>query len=133
MLRFVRLLIARRRLRDMSHERSRLSLNRFLHGATKVWHGVNLGQPDWSPSSHSLAFDALVPGGELRVHIIWNAYWEPLDFELPLLDHPAQTWRRWIDTTLESPHDIVDWQQATPITGRSYRAGPRSVVVLIEV
>jgi glycogen operon protein len=40
------------------------------------------------------------------------------------------TWRRWIDTSLDSPHDIVEWQTARAIRGPSYRAEARSVVVL---
>ena len=42
--------------------------------------------------------------------------------------HP---WRRWIDTSLASPDDIQDWPAAPVVTGQTYRAGPRSVVVLI--
>jgi isoamylase len=41
-------------------------------------------------------------------------------------------WRRWIDTSLGSPHDIVPWDTALPVSGRTYRAAPRSVVVLFE-
>src|SRR5919108_479346 len=54
--RLVRLLSARRLLRDEEPERQRLSLNQVLRKANKAWHGVKLGQPDWSVSSHSLAF-----------------------------------------------------------------------------
>ena len=56
--RFVRLLTARRLLRDVEPERQRLSLNQLLRTASKAWHGVKQGQPDWSDSSHSLAFCA---------------------------------------------------------------------------
>jgi isoamylase len=41
------------------------------------------------------------------------------------------SWRRWIDTGLDSPQDIVQWQRAPAIPGYSYRAAPRSVVVLL--
>jgi isoamylase len=37
---------------------TRLSLNQVLREANKAWHGVKLGQPDWSDSSHSLALSA---------------------------------------------------------------------------
>ncbi len=127
--RFARLLIARRLMRDMEHERRRISLNQWLRDAKKAWHGVKLGQPDWSSGSHSLAFGAKLPEG-LRFHLILNAYWEPLDFELPLTVDRVE-WRRWIDTTLDSPKDIVEWQTAPPTPGQTYQAGPRSVVVLI--
>ena len=128
--RFVTLLSARRLLRDLDPERQRLSLNQVLRKADKAWHGVKLGQPDWSASSHSLAFSAEARNEKLFVYLILNAYWEPLDFELPPAGNGNDSWRRWIDTSLDSPHDIVDWQTAPPIPSRSYRAGARSVVVL---
>jgi glycogen operon protein len=68
---------------------------------------------------------------KLLFHVILNAYWEPLDFELPQAgDRSQDAWRRWIDTSLDSPQDIVEWPSAPPVPGRTYRAGPRSVVVL---
>jgi isoamylase len=64
-------------------------------------------------------------------HMILNAYWEPLEFELPHVDgDEADSWRRWIDTTLDSPQDIVEWESAPTVPGHIYRSGPRSVVVL---
>jgi hypothetical protein len=36
----------------------------------------------------------------------------------------------WIDTSLDSPHDIAQWQTAPSVPGYSYRAGARSVVAL---
>jgi glycogen operon protein len=60
-----------------------------------------------------------------------TAYWEPLDFELPAIAHGASDqWRRWIDTFLDSPDDIVEWDEAPAVAGDTYRAEPRSVVVL---
>jgi glycogen operon protein len=130
--RFVQLLAARRALRKMENEVQRRSLNQLLRGATKFWHGVRLHQPDWSPQSHSLAFSADLPGENLSFYIIFNAYWEALEFDLPAEGCVAsRPWRRWIDTSLESPHDIQDWPAAPVVTGRTFRAGPRSVVVLI--
>ena len=130
--RFVELLASRRALRKMDNERQRRSLNQLLRCATKAWHGVKLHQPDWSRQSHSLALSMEVPEEDLSFYIIFNAYWEPLDFELPAERHEADhPWRRWIDTSLESPHDIQDWPTAPVVTGRTYRAAPRSVVVLI--
>jgi len=111
--RFVTLLTARRQLRDVEAERSRLSLNLFLRQAKKAWHGVKPEQPDWSDQSHSLAFSAELPNENILIYLILNAYWQPLDFALPPVDHdPEAPWRRWIDTALESPHDIVPWQSA---------------------
>ena len=130
--RFVELLAARRALRKMDSERQRLSLNQLLRGASKSWHGVQLHQPDWSQQSHTLAISAELPEENLSFYLIFNAYWESLEFELPADRHPAgHLWRRWIDTSLESPDDIQDWPTAPAVAGRMYRAGPRSVVVLI--
>ena len=128
--RFVRLLIARRLRRDLSAERERLSLNDFLRDSRHAWHGVKLGQPDWSPASHSLAFGAELRKEGLNLHLILNAHWDPLDFELPVL-MGADTWHRWIDTALDTPDDIVDWQEAAPVSGQIYKAAAHSVVVLI--
>jgi glycogen operon protein len=126
--RFVRLLLSRRMMRSVEHERRRSSLNEWLREATWGWHGVKTGKPDWSQDSHSLAFSAELPQEGLRFYLILNAYWEPLDFELPAA---TETWRRWVDTALDSPHDIVEWQVATPFAGRMYHASERSVVVLV--
>ena len=130
--RFVALLAARRALRKMDTERERRTLNQLLRSASKAWHGVKLHQPDWSQQSHSLAFSAELPEENLSFYVIFNAYWEPLEFELPAERHGAgHPWRRWIDTSLESPHDIQDWPATPVVRQRRYRAGPRSVVVLI--
>jgi glycogen operon protein len=127
--RFVSLLNARRLLRDVEHERKRVSLTALIQNAEKVWHGTKLGQPDWSDSSHSVALEAEVSMEKLRIYWILNAYWEPLNFELPKLEN-AVLWRRWIDTALDSPNDIVPWQTAEAVSGDAYRAEARSVVIL---
>lgn len=132
-LRFVTLLIQRRLLRDMGAERQRKTLNQFIQDGIKCWHGVKLNQPDWSDNSHSLALSLELEKENLIFYCIWNAYWEPLDFELPPLDDGVRgPWRRWIDTNLQSPDDIVCWEQAPPISGYFYRAGARSTVVLLS-
>ena len=130
-LRFVTMLNARRVLRDVEHERQRVALNQLIRQADLTWHGVRLHEPDWSYGSHSVAFTTRFANEPGIFHIILNAYWEPLEFELPPVaaggGHP---WRRWIDTFLDSPHDIADWDRAPLVSGDRYRAEPRSVVVL---
>jgi isoamylase len=128
--RFVTLLTARRALRDVEHERQRVSLTELIGRANKAWHGVKLHQPDWGHDSHSLALAAELRQEGLAVFLILNAYWEPLEFELPPLGDGASVWRRWIDTSLESPHDIVPWRTAPSLSGPVYRTGARSLVVL---
>jgi len=129
--RFVKLLTARRLLRGTKQELRHLSLNRLLREATKSWHGVRLDQPDWGDSSRSLAFSAWSYGEKLSMHLIFNAYWEPLEFELPALAGGKPClWRRWIDTALPTPDDIVPWEEAPRVPGLAYRAEGRSVVAL---
>jgi isoamylase len=129
--RFVSMLNARRVLRDLEPELQRLTLNQLLRGVNLTWHGVKLRQPDWSEFSHSIAFTVENRQAKLLFHVIFNAYWEPLDFELPRLDNAQDNpWRRWIDTALDAPHDIVPWETAEPIPADVYRAESRSVVMI---
>ena len=126
--RFLRLLNEVRSLRNPDAEQHHLSLNQLLARAQKSWHGVKPGQPDWSSSSHSIALSAHLAEESAITCVIFNAYWEPLEFELP--DGNRGPWKRWIDTTLDSPNDIVHWRDAPALSGSRYVAGPRSVVVL---
>jgi glycogen operon protein len=129
--RFVTLLNAHRLRRDVSHERERVALVQLLRDAQITWHGVELFRPDWSPSSHSLAFTANATMDRMFFHVLLNAYWEPLSFALPSVsDGGRGPWRRWIDTGLDSPHDIVDWEHAPQVAGHAYGTKPRSVVIL---
>jgi glycogen operon protein len=129
--RFLKLMIQRRMQRSIGPELRRQSLNELLKTANKAWHGTKLNQPDWSDDSHSLALSAEIKDEHIFVHWILNAYWEPLTFELPRLAE-GSCWHRWIDTTLESPHDITEWNSAPLMDAQSYVAGPRSVVVLVS-
>ena len=127
--RFVTLLNARRVLTDVEHERARISLNELIKRARQSWHGVRLGNPDWTYDSHSIALYAQLSDEGVDVYAIMNAYWEPLNFELPPLSEMRQ-WRRWVDTSRESPEDIVPWHTAPPLSCKEYRVESRSVVVL---
>ena len=126
--RFVSLLCADRVLRSTENELRRVSLTELLTEANETWHGVKLNQPDWSDGSHCLALHAQLRNEGIYFHLMLNAYWEPLEFELPRVD--AGPWRRWIDTALESPDDIVPWEQSSEVSGNSYRVADRSVVML---
>jgi glycogen operon protein len=127
--RFVSLLSARRVLRAIDYERQRVSLMTLLREAKKAWHGVKLFQPDWGDHSYSVALSADLRKEGLQVHLMLNAYWEPLAFQLPRLPHGC--WRRWIDTARDSPHDIVPWETAPLVDDNTYGVVDRSVVVLL--
>jgi glycogen operon protein len=62
---------------------------------------------------------------------MFNAYWEALDFDLtPIPATAVAGWQRWIDTSLESPEDIMDPTEAPWVPGRQYLMAPRSVAAL---
>ena len=90
-----------------------------------------IGQPQTGASIRTAWRLCELRKERILFYMILNAYWEPLHFELPpVTNGSANPWRRWIDTALDSPLDIVPWQTAPPIPGYSYRAETRSVVVL---
>jgi glycogen operon protein len=129
--RFVKLLISRRVLRNDDAQHSRKNLDQLIREATKAWHGVKPLHPDWSDWSHSLALGVEIKKERLALHFILNGYWEPLQFELPPAPE-GTSWRRWIDTALDSPDDIVEWQHAPPLSQNAYPVDARSVVALIR-
>jgi isoamylase len=129
-LRFVRLLIERRLVRDMGGKPGAESLIHILRESKKSWHGVRLNQPDWNESSHSIAPTAEMLKNRGFIHCILNAWREPLDFELP---KECGHWKRCIDASLEPPEDIVTWEEAPLVPRHSYRAAPHSVVVLFSL
>ena len=127
--RFVKKMICLRLSLDVFKEDHGLSLNQLLQIAQIDWHGIKLNRPDWSDHSHSLAFT--VQGGDVLFHIIFNAYRQALEFELPpAAIAPQAEWRRIIDTYLESPKDICNMLEAPSVGRQSYLVQPHSVVLL---
>ncbi|MCA0457845.1 MAG: glycogen debranching protein GlgX [Chloroflexi bacterium] len=95
-----------------------------------TWHGTHIGQPDWGDDSHSLAFSLHHPRTGDHLHVILNAYWEALRFELPPL--PAgMGWWRILDTALAAPDDFCDPAAAPRVKGSSYQVEARSSVLLL--
>jgi len=129
--RFVKEMIALRMNRDLPSEQSDMTLSELLREQPIEWHGVRLHAPDWGYDSHTVAATVGLLGYRLLLHLIINAYWEPLDFELPPVDNSQGSWHRCIDTYLESPDDFCDLADAPQVEGLIYRAQPRSVVLLL--
>ncbi|WP_144867403.1 glycogen debranching protein GlgX [Hyella patelloides] len=104
------------------------------HASSKphlIWHGQHLGEPDWSEDAHYLAFSLSHPESKEHLHIILNAYWKPLKFELP----PVKTgnhWHRIVDTALAAPDDFAELKNAVAVNQNHYLVAPRSSVVLME-
>ena len=129
-LRFVKQLIALRQNRDLPIEMLDVSLNELLRSQPVQWHGVKLHSPDWSQGSHVVSATVSVPGNQLLLHIMINAYWEALPFEIPQGSDAYESWRRYVDTFPDSPDDICDWSEAPTVEGSTYLVQPRSVVLL---
>jgi isoamylase len=128
--RFTQLICHQRSTRDVEYEENRIGLNEMLRRATKAWHGTKAYHPDWSDNSFTIAFSGEFRQQNLLIYFALNASWEPQEFELPESKTP---WRRWIDTGLKSPEDIVPWTEAPAIQNGSYRLLDRSVVWLYSM
>ncbi len=107
-----------------------MTLNELLRHQPVQWHGVKLNAPDWGDESHTLAATVPLLGYRLLLHLMINAYWEALEFEIPALEG-QESWRRCVDTYLDPPDDICSWADAQSVQGSTYLVQPRSVVILL--
>jgi len=126
--RFVRKLIQFRKNLAIVNMDHGMTLSEFLHEAQFEWHGVRLNEPDWGENSHSIAFTIYDWTVDHFFHVIINAFWKPLEFELP---HTPNRWQRLVDTHLEPPGDFSDIDSAPYIDQWIYSAEPRSIAILI--
>jgi glycogen operon protein len=131
LLRFARLLIRTHLHFDQGTEGGQITLEDYLRKARIEWHGVEIGKPDWGDSSHSLALSLHNFAATQVRYIAINAYWKPLEFELPPVSggHTGG-WFRLLDTSLPSPDDIVEEASGFPVGGAAYCVNPRSIVML---
>ena len=132
--RFIRGLITLRGLRESVQTHDQLTLAEVIRLADVQLHGVRAGEPDLSYESHSLALSARSLSGRSLWFFALNAYWQPLDFELPALPSWAQraglAWQRVLDSSRPSPQDLVLSGAAEAVTGTTLRVQARSVVML---
>ncbi len=130
-LRFVQHMIRVRLDFDEGIRGDRITLEEYLSKARIEWHGGELGKPDWGDDSHSVAFTLHSFSSSHVRYIAINAYWKPLEFELPpVSDSPKGGWVRLIDTSLPSPNDIVEGTQGVRVDGSKYLVSARSVIML---
>ncbi|HEY9660734.1 MAG TPA: glycogen debranching protein GlgX [Allocoleopsis sp.] len=97
-----------------------------------IWHGVKRGQPDWSFNARTLAFTLCHPQAQEQLHVIFNAYWEDLIFELPPPVSSTHHWYRMIDTAKPTPEDFCHLDTAPLIAQSTYSVMARSSVVLMS-
>ena len=128
--RFVKKLVQFRLSLNVFKDVRGVPLRRLLETAQLDWHGVKLGEPDCGHTSHSLAFT--VRGRRGLFHIIFNAYWKMLEFELPpTAEQGLTSWRCVIDTALDSPNDFNNLETAPVVDTSAFDVSARSVVVLV--
>ena len=83
------------------------------------------------PEGRALAFTVAGFAGSADLHVMMNMFWEPLTFEV-LVD-PDRQWHLVIDTSADSPDDILELDRTVPHAGDSCRVTGRSIVVLRSV
>jgi isoamylase len=129
-IRFVQELIKLRLDFDHGVAGGRISLEEFIDKARFEWHGTELGQPNWASDSHSLACTLHSFASSQVRYIAINAYWKPLEFELPVTGSPNRGWLRLIDTSFPSPNDILAEAEGSRVEGSKYLVAARSVIML---
>ncbi|HEY9713828.1 MAG TPA: alpha-amylase family glycosyl hydrolase, partial [Chroococcales cyanobacterium] len=89
-----------------------------------VWHGTEVGKPDFSDQSRILSWQISPPNAK-PLYIAFNAHWDPKEFKLP-----EGNWRRLMDTNLPPGQDVMPSDKAPQISGNSYWVNGRSAIVL---
>ena len=94
------------------------------------WYGVD-HDTDLAYDSRSLAL-ALHGGSQqdIDLYVMINASEEPLTFRIQ--EGAANAWRRVVDTSLESPFDILEPGNEIPLQSLLYRVSGRAMVVLVR-
>ena len=69
---------------------------------------------------------------KVAIYLIFNSYWEPLTFTLPLPPPDIEgNWCRILDTALAPPNDIVPLGEPLQIVDTNYTAAPRSACLFV--
>ncbi len=134
--RFTKQMIA---LRKRHHVLRRKTFFRGDHSLTPdiIWHGTLPCRPDWSETSHAIAFaidgrrsdrDQL----DRDIYVAMNAHWEPKTFQIPA-SPSGRAWRRTVDTALSSPDDAVGLDEGPRVEVKDrYVVEPRSMIILVS-
>ena len=129
--RFVKILVAFRQHPEHLTVPERMTLDQVIRTSHIRWHGVSLDTPDWSDDSRSIAVTVRFSPTMIG-HLMFNAWTEGLDFQLPPVDvGQGLHWRRLIDTFLPSPADISPPGAEAPVPPGDYTVGPKSLALLV--
>src|SRR5262249_6743199 len=98
-----------------------------------TWHGTRVSAPGWDdPQARVLACTLGGVEEDPDLQVMMNMYWEPLDFEVPIIDG-----RRWVwalDTARPGGEDIAEpgipASKEKAVAGPAYRVEGRSIAIL---
>ncbi|TVP47011.1 MAG: glycogen debranching enzyme GlgX [Mongoliibacter sp.] len=132
LFRFVKILIQKKLKRENAQAGFNMNLSEFLSQSQINWHGVELEKPDWSQKSRHIAMTISSISRKVAMHYMVNANPHPLEFELPsVINGKNITWKRWLDTSLDSPDDICLWAEAVPVLEKSYTIPAHTIAILM--
>ena len=129
-LRFTRLLIRLRgRLANLLDVPDETNLLDLLANARLEWNDALVGVGDPEARSRSVALTIRAASGAL--HVIFNAYWQPLEFALPAPQEGFGGWRRIVDTSRDGPDDLAStFADAEAIEVPACLVESRSITIL---
>ena len=121
--RFYKMVIAFRKAHPV------LFRSKFLREGDVTWHGKEPDHPDWGPKSRFVAFTLPDPIYHYDLYVAFNAFYRPTTLKIPKPKggHP---WLQIIDTSNESPKDIVEEAEAKPLTKHTYTLPAYSALLL---
>lgn len=97
----------------------------FLRDKDVVWHGREVGKPEWGGKSRFLAFSLPDFFNHYELYIAFNAYGEPFTFNLPNI--PGSSWKRLIDTSKEPPEDYLE-EEGAPLVEKRRETDEKEVL-----
>ncbi len=105
------------------------SVEAILTESEIEWLGVELHKPHWSGDSHTVALTSWMNYGMDRIYMAFNAYWEPLTFQIPESQHG---WHLLIDTGAAPPNDIFAYNDSPVFEHTEHTLEARSMLLLVS-
>lgn len=93
------------KLLDFSNGLHLFDLEKLLHVGHHdsepfiLWHGIKLNDTDWSHNSRTISMEMISPKAQEQLYIIYNFYWDTLDFEIPKARYGQ--WEMVLDTSMD--------------------------------
>jgi isoamylase len=111
-----------------------------MHSQKKTWessatiltcHGVKLNEPDFSPTSHSIAIEIQNTSLQEHAYVVFNSYWAPLTFQLPATKG-TESFHKILDTSLNFVSTISDLVNLPAVAEKSLTIPERSIAVFMS-